>query len=82
MGESYMVFVASFAIFIVFVGGLALGLLRNRPLKSEDEAKAAIMDGIPCASCQSSCGFAGGKVNHSSSSCMSSRMGKIPHKEV
>ena len=38
-----MVFVASFAIFIVFVGGLALGLLRNRPLKSEDEAKAAIM---------------------------------------
>ncbi len=77
-----MIYVASFIIFSLFVGGLAIGLLRKRPLKSEDEATAAIMEGIPCASCQSTCNFAGGNVNHASPSCVSSRMGKIPHKAV
>ncbi len=77
-----MVYVASFLIFCLFVGGMALGLLRKRPLKSEDEATSAIMEGIPCASCQSACNFAGGKTNHASPSCVSSRMGKIPHKTV
>ena len=77
-----MVYVASFIIFCLFVGGMAIGLIRKRPLVSEDEATANILKDIPCASCQSACGFAGGNVNHASPNCISSRMGKIPHKTV
>ena len=77
-----LVYIICFVVFCLFVGALSLGMLLGRPLKTEDEATAAIMEGIPCMSCQSACSFAGGKTNHASAECVSSKIGDIPHKEV
>ena len=76
-----MIYLISFIFFLLFVAGLSIGLLRNKPLKSEDEATNAILEGMTCASCHGSCGFAGGKENHASDKCKAARL-TIPHRDV
>lgn len=77
-----MVYLASFIIFVFFVGSLALSLiLRNRPLASEEEANA-ILEGLTCAACTMNCGFAGNKKHKPGKSCQAEASMKIAHKNV
>ncbi len=77
-----MIFIATFIVFLIFVGCLSLGLiLKRKPLKSEDEATQAILEGMTCASCHGTCGFAGGKEDHSTPTCKAERL-TIPSKKV
>ena len=56
-----MIYLVSFIFFVVFVGCLALGfLVQRKKLLSEGEANA-ILEGLTCAYCTASCGFAGQK---------------------
>ncbi len=64
-----MIYLFSFGIFLLFVLGLALGMLMKRSgLKSESEANA-ILEGISCAACTMNCGFAGKKSHKPKKSC-------------
>lgn len=56
-----MIYLVSFIIFLLFFFCLSLGfILQKKGLKSESEANA-ILEGLTCASCTASCGFAGSK---------------------
>lgn len=74
-----MIYLVSFGIFLLFVLGLAIGLIFKRgALKSESEAHA-LLEGINCAACtNTSCGF-NGKDRKPTKSCLSQ---PIPHKTV
>ncbi len=75
-----MVFVISFVFFVLFVGCMALGfMLRGTPLKSEEEAAAAL-EGLTCSACTLNCGFAGNKNHKPGKSCQADL--KIAHKQV
>lgn len=77
-----MIFLASFLIFLLFVLALALSMIvKKRPLMSEDEAKASILDDGACATCQQMCALAGKKVNQKSNKCKIKDT-KIPHQNV
>lgn len=78
-----MVYLFSFGFFLFFAGALALGMIINkRPLKTEDEATAAILKGLHCASCTSTlCSFSGKSGDHSSDKCDAAQKA-IPHKNV
>ncbi|MBQ9273397.1 MAG: hypothetical protein IJ228_01170 [Succinivibrio sp.] len=75
-------FLFSFLFFVLFAGALALGMLRKRPLKTEDQAMAEIMEGMSCASCNSAlCGYAGDKSHKIDEHC--ERVAQsIPHRQV
>ena len=77
-----MIYLASFVMFLFFVTAMALGMILNkRPLKTEDEATAAIMEGLSCATCHSTlCGFAGKKNHAPRANCEGQQA--IPHKNV
>ena len=77
-----LVYVLAFLFFLLFAAGLALPLILKRgPIKSEDEATQAILDGLTCASCHGLCEHAGGKTDHSSSKCKAERLA-IAHQRV
>ncbi len=77
-----LVYLASFVFFVLFVGALSLGfILKKKPLKSEDEATKAILEGLTCASCHGACSYAGGTEDHASPECKASRLA-IPSKQV
>ncbi|MCR5537313.1 MAG: hypothetical protein K6F05_07900 [Succinivibrio sp.] len=77
-----LVYLVSFVFFLLFVGALSLSLiLKKRPLKSEDEATQAILEGMTCASCHGACSFAGGSEDHSSEKCKAEKL-FIPSKKV
>ena len=83
-----MIYLISFLVFLFFVGAMSLGLiLRKQPLKTEDEATAAILGELSCASCTAvGCSFAGARKNHAGEeSCAAGRDAakrSIPHKVV
>lgn len=78
-----MIFVASFVLFVFFAAAMAMGMIiSKRPLKTEDEATAAILKSMSCATCHSSlCGYAGKGGHTPTSNCDGSAM-SIPHKAV
>ena len=54
-----MIYIAAFVFFIVFFLFMGLGyILQKKGLKSENEANE-ILEGLTCASCTTSCTFAG-----------------------
>lgn len=83
-----MIFLISFLVFVFFVVAMSLGMiLKRKPLQTEDEATAAILDEIACASCTiGSCSYAGSHKNYASSrNCAgkdSPGQQSIPHKVV
>lgn len=77
------VYLAAFAIFILFVGALALSFVfKKRAILSDDEAHA-ILEGMTCASCTSSaCINAGRGLDlHGSDRCLIDNP-RISHKNV
>lgn len=81
-----MIFVASFALFLFFAGAMALSMIiKKRPLKTEDEATAAILDSMSCATCHSTlCGYAGKSGHTPKANCQGANASElsIPHKAV
>ena len=77
-----MVYIASFVLFLLFARAMELGLILNkRPLKTEDEATAAILQSMSCASCNSTlCGYAGKSGHKPKADCKGPEV--IPHKSV
>ena len=78
-----MIYIASFAIFVFFVGAMALGMMiSQKKLKTEDEATADIMRSINCAACTSTmCSLAGNKNASPSGDCSISK-NSIPHRDI
>jgi hypothetical protein len=78
-----MIYIASFAVFVFFVGALALGMMiSKRRLKTEDEATADIMRSISCAACTSTlCSLAGKKDASPKKGCEAAQKA-IPHRDV
>lgn len=77
-----MIYLASFLIFLLFALALCMSLIfRKRPLMSEDEATASIMDGGACATCQQMCAMAGKKVEKREKNCRIKDL-EIPHQDL
>ncbi|MBU3844959.1 MAG: hypothetical protein H9847_08895 [Candidatus Anaerobiospirillum pullicola] len=66
-----MIYLVSFAIFLIFVLFMAISLIFKRgALKSESEAHA-LLEGINCAACNnSSCGFHGNEGHKPGKNCL------------
>ena len=80
-----MVFVASFVVFLLFVLGLSLGLIfRKKPIVSEDEATAAIMGDVACATCQQMCAMAGKSISKKKKAKVKCSINEvsIPHQQI
>ena len=77
-----MVFLASFVVFLLYVLGLSLSMIvKKRPMMTEDEAKASILDDGACATCTQMCSLAGNtKVVKKSKNCIKDV--EIPHQTV
>ena len=54
-----MIYIASFIIFVLFVAGMSIGFLIQRKALLSENGANAILEGLTCASCSCSCGFAG-----------------------
>lgn len=80
--ESVMEFVASFIVFLLFVLALSMSMLiKRRPMMTEEEATASIMEGGACTTCQQLCSMAGKKVEKRKPDCAIKNM-EIPHQSV
>lgn len=75
-----MIYLASFIIFMIFVGCMAIGfIIQRKKLLSENEAND-ILEGLTCASCRtSSCSFAG-QNRKSAKNCQATM--SIPAKNI
>ncbi|MGN1280336.1 MAG: hypothetical protein ACI4UM_00320 [Succinivibrio sp.] len=77
-----MIYLASFLIFILFAFAMCLSLImRKKPLVSEEEATASIMDGGACATCTQMCAMAGKKTEKPKKGCKIKDM-EIPHQDL
>lgn len=80
-----MVFLASFVVFLLFVLAMSLSLiLKRKPLMSEEEATASIMEDGACATCQQMCAMAGKAIAKKTKKCASASIKdvEIPHQSV
>ena len=69
-------------IFLLFVLALSMSMLiKRRPMMTEEEATASIMDGGACTTCQQLCSMAGKKVEKRKDDCAIKNM-EIPHQSV
>ncbi|MGN0903140.1 MAG: hypothetical protein ACI4M9_07630 [Succinivibrio sp.] len=77
-----LVFVISFAVFLLFVLALSLSLIiKKRPMVSEDDARAGLLDDGACATCGKLCALAGQKNVTPTKKCKIENT-KIPHKNI